>query len=204
MKLYYTPGACSLAPHVALREARLAFEPVRVDPYRKRAADGADLVALNPRGYVPVLALDDGQTLTETAAILQYVADQAPGSGLAPAAGSFARVRLQEWLTFVATELHKGFAPFHPIHPADAEYRRGARARLAANFAWVDGRLAGREFLMGDAFTVADAYAFIALRAWVVNLKEDLAGLRELAAYYGRLRERPAVRDALAEEGVPS
>lgn len=204
IKLYYSPGACSLAPHIALREAALAFELVRVDPYRKVAADGRDLNAINPRGYVPVLVLGDGAILTETAVLLQYIADQAPPARLAPPAGSFERVRLQEWLNFIATELHKGFAPFHPIHPADVDYRRGARARLADNLAFLAARVGEREFLLGDEFTVADAYAFIVLRAWVINLKEELAAQPGLAAYYQRLKQRPAVRAALDVEGVPA
>ncbi|WAS96732.1 glutathione binding-like protein [Nannocystis punicea] len=204
MKLYYSPGACSLAPHIALRAAELAFEPVRVDPYRKIAADGRELAALHPGAYVPVLVLDDGAVLTETAVLLQYIADLAPSSGLAPPAGTFARVRVQEWLNFIATELHKGFAPFHPVHPADVDYRRGARARLASRFAYLAARLEGREYLAGDAFTVVDAYAFITLRAWVLNLQERLDGQPDLAAYYARLKRHPAVCAALDLEGVPT
>ncbi|MEO8756116.1 MAG: glutathione transferase GstA, partial [Casimicrobiaceae bacterium] len=159
LKLYYSPGACSLASHIALNEAGLAYEAVKVNLGTKQAANGADYLAVNAKGYVPALVLDDGGVLTESAVVLQFIADQNPGSGLAPAHGTFARYRLAEWLNFIATEIHKGFGPLWNAANTDA-VKDAARKSLFGKFDYVDKRLASTPYLMGDTFTVADAYLF--------------------------------------------
>lgn len=200
MKLVFSPGACSLAPHIALREAGLAFELVQASPRTKKLADGSDLYALSPRGQVPALLLDDGQTLTECAVILQYVADQVPARALAPTAGTLARYRLMEWLNLIATELHKGFSPlFMPGLPDEA--RPLLQARLSERWAWVDRQLATGPWLMGDTFTVADAYLFTVQR-WAPAVQLDLSGLTHLAAFSARVADRPAVQATLAAEAA--
>ena len=154
-KLYYSPGACSLSPHIVLREAGLPFQLVMASMKTKKLADGSDYLAINPKGQVPLLELDDGQRLSEGPAIVQYIADQAPASGLMPPAGTMARYRVLEWLNYITSELHKGFAPlFMPGMPAEGKAL--ARTRLGERLAWVDTQLAGRDWLMGDTFTVAD------------------------------------------------
>lgn len=200
MKLYYAPGACSLSPHIALREAGLAFEPVKVNTKAHQLADGTDYYTINSLGYVPVLELDDGTRLREGPAIVQYIADQAPTKNLAPANGTLARYRLQEWLTFIGTELHKGFSPlFNPAMPAEA--KEIALTRLNARFQWLDGQLAGRQYLLGDHFSVADAYLF-AISGWAVPLKVDLTPYPNLLALRERIAARPAVQDAMRAEGL--
>jgi glutathione S-transferase len=200
MKLYYTPGACSLAPHIAAREGGLALDLVKVDLKTHRTEAGADYREVNPKGYVPALQLDDGAVLTENAAVLQYLGDQAPEAGLLPKPGGFDRYRVVEWLTFVSTELHKGFGPlFNPELPAAA--RDQTIAKLKDRFGYLDGRLAGREFLHGDRFTVADAYLFTVL-GWTKVHNIDLGPYPALRAYLERLGERPGVRQALKEEGL--
>jgi glutathione S-transferase len=201
LKLYYTPGACSLSPHIALRESGLPFELVKVDLAAKKLADGGDFFAINPKGYVPALSLDDGQVLTEGAIIVQYIADLAPDSRLAPKAGTFARVRLNEWLHFIATELHKGFGPINNAK-AGPELKQFFRQRLDSRFQILASALAGREYLDGTAFSVADGYAFYTLR----NLRRlDASALEQSAVlrpYYDRIAARPAVRAALEAEGL--
>ena len=200
MKLYYSPGACSLSPHIALREAGLAFDLEKVDLRSKKTESGADFTAVNPKGYVPALRLDDGAVLTENVALAQYVADQAPEAGLAPATGTMERYRLQEWLAFVSTELHKGFSPlFNPATP-DA-YKAIAKERLASRFAYLDKHLAQHPYLMGQGFTVADGYCFTILR-WAANLEVDLSGYPNVTAYMDRVKARPKVREALRAEGL--
>jgi glutathione S-transferase len=200
MKLYYSPGACSLSPHIALREAGLPFQLVMASPKTKKLADGSDYLAINPKGQVPLLELDDGERLSEGPAIVQYIADQAPASGLAPAAGTMARYRLVEWLNFITSELHKGFSPlFNPATPDD--YKPLVRARLASQFAWVDSQLEGRNYLLGDGFTVADAYLFT-VAGWGKYVGVDLSGLQNLSAYLARVAARPAVQEALKAEGL--
>jgi glutathione S-transferase len=173
MKLYYTPGACSLSPHIVLREAGLDFDLEQVDLRSKQTKSGADFRAVNPKGSVPALQLDNGEVLTEGAVMVQYLADQQPAAKLAPPAGSWERVRLQEWLNYIASELHKGFSPlFNP--KASEEWKQIVKANLAQRFAYLAKSLDGKKFLMGDGFTVADAYLFTIL-SWSKNTGVDLA-----------------------------
>lgn len=200
MKLYYAPGACSLAAHVALEEARLACDLAKVDLRAKTLADGSDYLAVNAKGSVPALALDDGAVLTENAVVLQYIADLAPGTALAPPPGSFARVRLAEWLNYIATDIHKGFGPlWNPAFPD--EVKDAARAQLARRFDYVAKRLASTPMLMDDTFTVADAYLFVMLQ-WTFALGIDLARWPVLQDYHRRVGQRPAVQRAMAAEGL--
>ncbi|HVH47854.1 MAG TPA: glutathione transferase GstA [Labilithrix sp.] len=202
MKLYYAPGACSLSPHVALREAGVSFDLVRVDFARgKSLPDGSPYTRINPKGYVPALELNDGRVLTEIAAMVQYIADLKPESGLAPRNGTFERVRLQEWLVYIATELHKGLAPlFSPV--ANDDYKAAAKERLTHRFGFLEKELGGKSWLLGDDFTVADGYALYAIRAWERVAKVDLQEYPTLAGYRRRVEERPAVRAALEAEGL--
>ncbi len=193
MKLYYAPGACSFAPHVALREAALPFQLVKVDLRKHTLADGSDYYAINPKGYVPVLELDDGQRLTEVAVILQYIADRAPGT-LAPAFGSLERYRLMEWLNFIATEVHKQFGPLWHADTPDATKAK-QRAMLAKRFDHLARTLDTQPYLMGEDFTVADAYLHTML-AWTALLKVDLSPWPALQAYQKRIAARPAVQEA--------
>jgi glutathione S-transferase len=197
-KLYYSPGACSLSPHIALREAGLPFQPVLASTKTHQLADGTDYYTINPKGYVPLLELDNGQRLSEGPAIVQYIADQAPASKLAPPNGTFERYRLQEWLNFVTSELHKGYSPL--FNPAiNDEAKAVYKAKLADRYKWVDSQLEGKAYLMGDTFTVADAYLFTVTR-WAAFVKVDLAGLKNLEAYMARVNARPAVQAALEAE----
>jgi glutathione S-transferase len=200
MKLFYSPGACSLSPHIALREAGLPFTLAQVSTKTHTLADGSDFYAINPKGYVPALQLDSGELLTEGPAIVQYVADQAPASGLAPAAGTLARYRLIEWLNFISTELHKGFSPlFNPAMPDEAKAL--ARTKLLERMGWINAQLEGRSFLMGDTFTVADGYLFT-VAGWGKYVGVDFSGLAHLQAFLGRVAARPAVQAALKAEGL--
>lgn len=200
MKLYYSPGACSLSPHIVLREAGLAFEPVLASTKTHKLQDGTDYYTINPKGYVPLLELDGGDRLTEGPAIVQYIADQVPDKGLAPAAGTMARYRLQEWLNFITSELHKTFSPlFNPAMPEEG--KAVFRKKLVDRFTWVDGQLAGRNYLMGDSFSVADAYLFTVTN-WAGVVGVDIAPLANLGAFMARMRERPAVQAALKAEGL--
>ena len=198
MKLYYSPGACSLAPHIVAREAGLAIDLVKVDLATHRTEAGEDYFAINPRGYVPALEID-GELHTEVAALVQYLAEQAPASGLLPPAGTMERFRVQQWLVFVASELHKTFSPWL-WHAETAESTsQAARAKLAVRFAELDRHLAERAYLTGDSFTVADAYAFTIVN-WSNFLKIDLKPYRNLSAFMTRVAARPKVRDALKAE----
>jgi glutathione S-transferase len=201
MKLYFAPGACSLSPHIVLCEAKVAADLEQVDLKTKKTRSGADYASINPKGQVPALALDDGKMLTEGPAIVQYLADQKPESELAPRAGTFERYRLQEWLNFVSTELHKSFGPlFNPATPED--YKPVAKDLIAKRFAYVDAQLAkGGPFLLGGQFTVADAYLFV-MTLWSNFLKIDIAQWPSLKAYADRVGGRPGVREALKEEGL--
>ena len=200
MKLYYSPGACSLSPHIVLREAGLAFEPVLASTKTHKLQDGTDYYTINPKGYVPLLELDGGERLSEGPAIVQYVADQVPDKGLAPAAGTMARYRLQEWLNFITSELHKTFSPlFNPAMPEEA--KAVFRKKLVDRFTWVDGQLAGKNYLMGENFSVADAYLFTVTN-WAGVVGVDIAALGNLGAFMARMRERPAVQAALKAEGL--
>jgi glutathione S-transferase len=193
MKLYYAQGTCSLAPHIALRESGIAFELIRFEMATHKLVAGGALEEVNEKGYVPVLELDDGERLTEVSAVLQYIADQRPGSGLAPPPASFERYRLQEWLNFLATELHKSFWPF--FHPGCDAEKPNQGERLQKRFAWVEQRLGDHPFLMGEAFTVADAYLYTMLN-WLRPAGFDLARWPKLDAYRTRVRQRSAVKAA--------
>jgi glutathione S-transferase len=199
MKLYYSPSACSLSPHIALREAGLPFELVLASPKTHKLADGTDYYTINPKGYVPLLELDNGERLTEGPAIVQWVADQVPDKRLAPPLGTMERYRLMEWLNFISTEIHKQFSPlFNPALPEDA--RPLFRDKLVARFGYVDGQLAQSDYLMGSDFTVADGYLFVVAR-WAHALHLDVSGLGNLSRFVQRVTARPAVRQALEAEG---
>ena len=201
MKLYISPGACSLSPHIVLREAGLNFDLEQVDLQAKKLKKSeADYLPINPKGQVPVLELDNGKRLTEGPAIVQYIADQKPGSGLAPAAGSFERYQLQEWLNFITSEIHTGFSPlFRPNTPD--EYKPIAKQGLAAKFAILDKHFAGNKYLMGDQFTVADAYLFTVTN-WNNFQKIDLGQWPNVKAYFERVAARPKVQEAMKAEGL--
>ncbi len=200
MKLYYSPGACSLSPHIVLHEAGLPCELVLASTRTKKLQDGTDFHTINPKGSVPVLELDDGQRLTEGPAIVQYLADQVPDKHLAPPAGTMERYRLMEWLNFITSELHKGFTPlFNTATPEEAKAM--FRTRLRDRLQWVDGQLAGKSFTMGEQFTVADAYLFVVTN-WAGATKVDLEGLSNLQAFRERMRARPAVQAAMKHEGL--
>ena len=200
MKLYYSPGACSLSPHIALRESGLSFEPVLASTKTHKLQDGTDYYGINPKGYVPLLELDGGERLSEGPVIVQYIADQVPDKKLAPPAGTMARYRLQEWLNFITSELHKGFSPlFNPAVPEDA--RPVFRKKLVERFTWVDGQLAGKAYLMGDEFSVADAYLFT-VASWAPHVGVDITGLANLSAFSARMFARPAVQAAMKAEGL--
>ncbi|MGZ8216845.1 glutathione transferase GstA [Methylomagnum sp.] len=198
LTLYYAPGACSLAAHIALREAGFEFDLAEVDLATHQTADGKDFAAINPKGYVPALQLGEGQVLTEAQVVLQYLADQKPDSGLAPPFGGMERYRLMETLAFIATEIHKGFGPlWNPKTPEAA--RENALALLSRRFDYVAHVLEGRMWLMGHRFTVADAYLFTVLN-WTGVHKIDLSRWPRLAEYQSRVAERPAVQAALKAE----
>jgi glutathione S-transferase len=200
MKLYYSPGACSLSPHIVLRESGLKFEPVLASTKTHKLQDGTDYYTINPKGYVPTLELDNGERLTEGPAIVQYIADQVPAKQLAPANGTMARYRLQEWLNFITSELHKTYSPmFNPATPE--EYKTIARNRLADRYRWVDSQLEGKSYLMGDAFSVADAYMFTVTN-WAKHVGLDLSGLKNVGAFMQRVAARPAVQEAMKAEGL--
>ena len=200
MKLYYASGACSLSPHIALLEADIPATYVKVDTKTHKVEDGRDFYSVNPKGYVPVLELDDGQRLTEGPAIVQYIADQKPASGLAPAAGSMERYRLQEWLNFVTTELHKQISPlFQATTPA--EFKEALKEKIGKRFDWLAGELKGRDYLLGSQFTVADGYLFVILN-WTDRVGIDLQRWPVLAAYRARIAARPKVREAMLAEGL--
>ena len=200
MKLYYSPGACSLSPHIALKEAGLAFEAVAAPTKTHKLADGTDYYSINPLGYVPLLELDDGTRLREGPAIVQYIADQVPGKNLAPANGTMARYQLQSWLTFIGTELHKNFGPLFSPATAD-DVKTATKEKIAGRLKWVEGELAGKQYLMGDTFTVADAYLFTVTN-WAGHVGLDLAPYANLNAYRARVGARPAVIEAMKAEGL--
>lgn len=200
MKLYYFPGACSLAPHMTLREAGLNVELEKVDLATKKTETGVDFTTINPKGSVPCLRLDNGEYLTECAVLLQWIADQKPGSGLAPAAGTPERYRLMEMLNYIATELHKGFGPlFNPALPDAA--KKIALENLQGRLGYINQQLAGKQFLMGSGFTVADCYLATVL-GWAGFMKIDLSPWPNLGAYLGRVMARPAVQATMKAEGL--
>ena len=201
MKLFFSPGACSLSPHIVLREAGLHFDLEQVDLAAKKIkASGANYREVNAKGQVPVLQLDSGDVLTEGPAIVQYIADQKPETGLAPKPGSIERYRVMEWLNFITSELHKNFTPLFKPNTPD-EYKQIARNNLAERFAFVDSKLAGKQYLMGDKFTVPDAYLFV-VSNWAAIQKIDISQWPNVKAFADRVRARPKVQEALKAEGL--
>lgn len=208
MKLYFSPGACSMASHIALAETGLPYTVEKVDLRGKRTASGADFSQINPKGgYVPVLQLTSGETLTEGMAILQYIADQKPDSGLAPKAGTLDRYRLEEWLTYAATELHKNFSPLWSTASlvsdpkAQEELKAKTTQRLHSRFEWLNKTLAGKNFAMGNTFTIADCYLFTVL-AWTKILKIDMSAYTNILGFMERVSSRPSTQKAMKEEGL--
>ncbi|MGA8900239.1 glutathione transferase GstA [Bradyrhizobium sp.] len=200
MKLYYAPGACSLSPHIALSEAGLPYELVKVDLRAKKLENGDDFWKVNPKGQVPALALDNGELITEGPVIVQRIADKVPAKNLAPSRDSAERYKLQEWLTYINGELHKNISPL--FNPALSDEAKAVfKDRAMGKFKYVDSQLAGREYLMGNHFTVADGYLFVMLR-WADAMKFDLSELKNLMAYKDRIAARPKVREALVKEGL--
>ncbi|WP_300434611.1 glutathione transferase GstA [Zoogloea sp.] len=200
MKLYYSPGACSLSPHIVLREAGFDITLEKVNLRTKEMESGGDFLAINPKGYVPALELDGGEILTEGPAIIQYVADLVPEKKLVPPAGTLARARVQEWLNFIGTELHKSFSPlFNPATSDDA--KAAARALIDRRLAFAASVLDAQPYLTGDSFTVADAYLFTVL-SWTGYVKVDITPWPSLGAYFERVKARPAVQAAMAAEGL--
>ena len=200
MKLYYSPGACSLSPHIVLIEAGLKFEPVLASTKTHKLADGTDYYTINSRGYVPLLELDNGERLSEGPAILQYIADQVPDKNLAPANGTMARYRTQEMLNFITTELHKGIGGnFNPAMPEEAKVLM--RAKALDRLTWINHQLEGKPYLMGDAFSIPDAYLFVVTN-WTKHVGIDISGLANLVAFQARMFARPAVQAAMKAEGL--
>jgi glutathione S-transferase len=200
MKLYYSPGACSLSPHIALLEAGLPYDLVRVDLKAKKLENGDDYLKVNPKGQVPALGLDSGELLTEGPVIVQMIADKASAKNLAPANGSAERYRLQELLNFITTELHKNFSPL--FQPALTDETKGFfKDRLMGKFKYLDSQLAGQDYLMGKQFTVADGYLFVMLK-WADRTGMDLSALKNLMAFKARVEARPKVQEALTKEGL--
>jgi len=200
MKLYYSPGACSLSPHIALLEAGLPYDLVKVDLKAKKLENGDDYLAINPKGQVPALGLDSGELVTEGPVIVQYIADQSPAKNLAPAIASDERRHLQEWLGFINGELHKSFSPlFQPAFGDDVkDFFKG---RLMGKFKYIEGKLAGQDYLLGKDFSVADGYLFVMLK-WADRMAIDLSGFPNLMAYKDRVAARPKVVEALTKEGL--
>ena len=200
MKLYYSPGACSLSPHIALLEAGLPYDLVKVDLKAKKLENGDDFLKINPKGQVPALALDSGELVTEGPVIVQMIADKVAAKNLAPARDSAERYKLQEWLTYINSEVHKSFGPmFSPVLADDA--KAFFKDRVMGKFKYIDGALAGNDYLMGKQFTVADGYLFTML-SWADRMKFDLAALPNLVAYKARVGARPMVQEALTKEGL--
>jgi glutathione S-transferase len=200
MKLYYSPGACSLSPHIALLEAGLPYDLVKVDLRAKKLENGDDFLKVNPKGQVPALALDNGELVTEGPVIVQMIADTVPAKNLAPARDSAERYKLLEWLNYITGELHKNFSPmFNPSIPD--EVKNVFRERIMGKFKYIDAQLAGRDYLMGKQFSVADGYLYTMLR-WADGHKFDLSGLKNLMAFKERVGARPKVQEALTKEGL--
>ncbi|HEY4969308.1 MAG TPA: glutathione transferase GstA [Steroidobacteraceae bacterium] len=200
MKLYYSPGACSLSPHIVLLEAALPCTLEKVDLATKKTAAGVDYLTINSKGAVPALQLDDGKVLTEGPAIVQYLADKKPDSGLAPRAGTFERYQLMEMLNYITSEVHKSFGPLFNKE-ASGEWKAAAKTAVGKKFDWLSGFLQGKSFLLGLAFTVADAYLFTILN-WPAHVGIDLSKWPVLADYRSRIAQRPKVQQAMKEEGL--
>ncbi len=200
MKLYFSPGACSLSPHIVLREAGAKFDLEQVDNKTKKTKSGADFWQINPKGYVPVLELDDGQRLTEGPAIVQYIADQYPNAGLLPPCGSFDRYRVQEWLNFITSEVHKSFGPlFRDTTPA--EYKSIAKENIAKRYGYLEKHLAKHQYLHGEKFGVSDAYLFT-VSNWMKRVGMDIGEWPNVKAYVERIAARPKVQEAMKAEGL--
>jgi glutathione S-transferase len=200
LKLFISPGACSLSPHIALLEAGLKFEVEQVDTKAKKTKSGGDYLAINPNGYVPALQIAEGQVLTEGPAIVQWIADQKPEKHLAPANGTYERSKLQQWLNFISTEIHKNYSPLFNPNVPDA-YKAMAKENLMKRYAYVDKELKGKQYLLGDHFTVADGYLFTVTN-WANFLKLDLSEFRNLSQFSDRVHSRPKVLEALKAEGL--
>lgn len=200
MKLYFSPGACSLSPHIVLRETGARFELEKVNLQEKKAGSGQDYNAVNPKGQVPCLELESGETLTEGPVIVQYLADQNASAGLAGAAGTMERYRVQEWLNHTTSELHKNYSPLFRPNTPDA-YKDIARENLSKRYDWINKHLTGKQYLLGDKFTVADAYLFTVTR-WAPRVGIDLAKWPNVTAYLDRVGARPKVQEALKAEGL--
>ena len=200
MKLYYAPGACSLSPHIALLEAGLPYDLIKVDLRAKKLENGDDFLKVNPKGQVPALALDSGELVTEGPVIVQMIADKVPAKSLAPARDSDERYKLLDWLTYINGELHKNIGPlFNPMLSDEA--KAVFKDRAMGKFKYVDSQLAGRDYVLGKQFTVADGYLYVMLR-WADGMKFDLSGLNDLLAYKDRVAARPKVQEALVKEGL--
>ncbi len=200
MKLYYSNGACSMSPHIVLRESGLPFDLVRASIKTHKLDDGTDFYTINDKGSVPVLELDSGERLTEGPAIVQYIADQVPAMNLAPANGTMPRYRLQEWLNFITSELHKSYGPlFRPTTPE--EYKVISKEGLTTKYALVDKWLTGKNYTMGDTFSVADAYLFT-VTSWAVHVGLDLSQFKNVGAFMVRMAARPKVQETLVVEGL--
>ncbi|HKE39539.1 MAG TPA: glutathione transferase GstA [Casimicrobiaceae bacterium] len=200
MKLYYSPGACSLSPHIVVREAGLPVTLIKASTKTHQLDDGTDYYTINPKGYVPLLELDNGERLSEGPAIVQYLADRNPASGLAPPAGTMERYRLQEWLNFITSELHKQFSPMFAAN-TPAEYKEILKDKVSKRFDWLSGQLQGKDYFLGKQFTVADAYLYTILR-WTNFVGLDLKRWPVLAEYVARVESRPKVQEALVAEGL--
>jgi glutathione S-transferase len=200
MKLYFTPGACSLSPHIVLRETGANFELEKVSLQDRKTAGGAEYTGVNPKGQVPALELDNGERLTEGPVIVQYIADQNAASGLAGAPGTMERYRVQEWLNHITSELHKNFSPLFRPNTPDA-YKDIARENLSKRYDWINAQLAGKQYLLGDKFTVADAYLFTVTR-WAPHVGIDLAKWPNVAGFVERVASRPKVQEVLKAEGL--
>ena len=200
MKLYFSPGACSLASHIVLREVQANFTLSRVNTTTHRLDDGSDFYALNPKGQVPLLETNDGVVISEGPIVMQYIADSFSGHKLLPAAGTVERIRVLEWCNHLTSEVHKSFTPvFHSY--VDAANTNILKGILKKKLAFIDGHLAGKSYLTGESFTIADAYLFVLL-SWAPYVKLDIADLQSICAFQARVASRPAVRDALKAEGL--
>ena len=200
MKLYFSPGACSLSPHIVLQELGLAFTTEKVDLRSKQTATGADYMGINPKGYVPALETDDGLLLTEGPAIVQYLADKVPAKNLAPANGTIERYQMVSWLNFIGTEIHKNYSPL--FNPASSDELKGvAKQNLAKRYAYVERMLEGRDYLLGAQFSVADIYLFVVTN-WAGLVKLDLSAFPNINAFQKRIGARPTVQAALKAEGL--
>ena len=200
MKLYFSPGACSLAPHILLCETGATFDLEQVDNKAKKTKSGADFWQINPKGYVPVLELDDGRRITEAPAVLQYIADQHPNTGLVPACGSFDRYRVVEWLNFITSELHKSFGSFFKANTPE-DYKPIARENLSKRYAFLEKHLASHQFLHGEKFSIADSYLFVITR-WLDRVGLDVNTWPNIKAYQERIAARPKVQEAMQAEGL--